>query len=90
MNEKLSIHELKGIGDKTESLFHKIGVASIGDLLRYFPRGYDVYEKPVPIAELEMGKVYTISGVIQGRVQLAGRPNMQIVSVNVKDDSVSL
>ena len=90
MNEKSSIHELKGIGDKTESLFHKIGVASIGDLLRYFPRGYDVYEKPVPIAELEMGKVYTISGVIQGRVQLAGRPNMQIVSVNVKDDSGSL
>lgn len=87
MNEKSSIHELKGIGDKTESLFHKIGVESIGDLLRYFPRRYDVYEKPVPIAELEMGKVYTISGVIQGRVQLAGRPNMQIVSVNVKDDS---
>ena len=90
MNEKSSIHELKGIGDKTESLFHKIGVESIGDLLRYFPRGYDVYEKPVPIAELEMGKVYTISGVIQGRVQLAGRPNMQILSVNIKDDSGSL
>lgn len=90
MDEKTSIHELKGIGDKTENLFHKIGVKSIGDLLRYFPRGYDVYEEPVPIAELEAGKVYTISGVIQGKVQLAGRPNMQIISVNVRDHSGSL
>ena len=90
MDEKTSIHELKGIGDKTENLFHKIGVKSIGDLLRYFPRGYDVYEEPVPIAELETGKVYTISGVIQGKVQLAGRPNMQIISVNVRDHSGSL
>lgn len=90
MDEKTSIHELKGIGDKTENLFHKIGVKSIGDLLRYFPRGYDVYEEPVPIAELETGKVYTISGVIQGKVQLAGRPNMQIISVNVRDRSGSL
>lgn len=90
MNEQTSIHELKGIGDKTESLFHKVGVKNIGDLLRYFPRGYDVYEKPVPISELEMGRIYTISGVIQGRVQLAGRPGMQITTIVVKDDSGSL
>ena len=64
MDEKTSIHELKGIGDKTENLFHKIGVKSIGDLLRYFPRGYDVYEEPVPIAELETGKVYTTPEIV--------------------------
>ena len=43
MNEKNSIGKLKGIGEKTEALFHRIGVNTIGDLIRYYPRGYDIF-----------------------------------------------
>ena len=57
MNEQSRISELKGIGEKTEKLFQKMGVYTIGDLLRYYPRGYDVYEEPVSVGELEEGKV---------------------------------
>ena len=39
MNEQSRISELKGIGEKTEKLFQKMGVYTIGDLLRYYPRG---------------------------------------------------
>ena len=87
MNEKSSISELKGIGEKTEQLFHKIGVRTIGDLLCYYPRGYDVYEAPVPISEAETGKTSTISGVISAKPQVGGGKNMQITTISVKDDS---
>lgn len=85
MNEQSKISELKGIGEKTEKLFQKMGVYTVGDLLRYFPRGYDVYEAPVSIGELEEGKVSTVTGVIYGRVQLGGGRNMQVTTACLKD-----
>ena len=66
MIEKSSISELKGIGEKTSRLFGKLGITTVGDLIRYYPRGYDVYEDPVPIGSLEEGKVQTVTGVIYG------------------------
>ena len=47
MITETSIKELKGIGEKTEKLFAKIGISTVGDMLRYYPRGYDIYEEPV-------------------------------------------
>ena len=68
MNEQAEIRNLKGIGAKTEELFHKMGIFTIGDLLRYYPRGYDVYEEPVSVGELEEGKIsYVISTSKTGR-----------------------
>ena len=64
MIENTSIKELKGIGEKTQKLFEKVGVSTVGDLIRYYPRGYDVYEDPVPISEVEEGKVQTVAGAI--------------------------
>ena len=61
MNEKNSIGKLKGIGEKTEALFHRIGVNTIGDLIRYYPRGYDIFEDPVPISQLEEGKTAAVT-----------------------------
>lgn len=85
MIEAANIKELKGIGDKTQKLFEKIGVSTVGDLIRYYPRGYDVYEEAVPIGEAEEGKVVTITGAIFGRVQVSGTRNMQVTTMHVKD-----
>ena len=85
MIEQTNIKELKGIGEKTAGLFSKVGVETVGDLIRYYPRGYDVYEDPVPISELEEGKVQTVTGMIYGKPQMGGNRNMQIVTVHVKD-----
>lgn len=85
MIEAANIKELKGIGDKTQKLFEKIGVSTVGDLIRYYPRGYDVYEEAVPIGEAEEGKVVTIIGAIFGRVQVSGTRNMQVTTMHVKD-----
>lgn len=85
MIDKTSIRELKGIGDKTQKLFEKVGVSTVGDLIRYYPRSYDVYEDPVPISEAEEGRTQTVSGAIYGRVQVSGSTKMQVTTMYVKD-----
>ena len=66
MNEQSGVGELKGIGEKTEKLFQKLGVFTVGDLIRYFPRGYDVYDPPVSIGEIQEQKVQDASGEQSG------------------------
>lgn len=85
MNEQSKISELKGIGAKTEQLFQKLSVYTVGDLLRYFPRGYDVYDAPVAIGSLEEGKVSAVKGIIYGRIQVGGSRNMQVTTAYLKD-----
>ena len=85
MNETARISTLKGIGEKTEKIFQKAEIYTVGDLIRYFPRGYDVYEEPVPISELEEGKTMTVTGSVYGRIQVGGSPKMQITTVYLKD-----
>lgn len=87
MIEKTDIGELKGIGEKTRKIFQKVNITTVGDLIRYYPRRYDVYEEAVPISELEEEKVQTVSGTIFGRVQVTGNKNMQITTIQVKDTS---
>lgn len=85
MNEKSKVRELKGIGEKTEKIFQKLGVETIGDLIRYFPRSYDVYEAPVSIGEIEEGKVVTVTGAIYGSVRVNGTQAMQVTTIMLKD-----
>ncbi len=85
MIEKTCIKELKGIGEKTQRLFEKVGVSTVGDLIRYYPRGYDVYEDPVPVSGVEEGRTQTVNGAIYGRVQVSGSTKMQVTTLYVKD-----
>lgn len=85
MNEKDGITTLKGIGDKTGALFKKVGAGTIGELLRYYPRNYEVYEAPVPIQEAQEGKTATVSGVVFGRARLGGSRQMQVTTLQIKD-----
>ena len=52
---KQSLQTLKGVGEKTEKLFFKLGIYDTEDLLHYYPRNYDAFEAPVDIADLGRG-----------------------------------
>ena len=85
MIEQTSIKEIKGIGEKTQKLFEKVGVSTVGDLIRYYPRGYDVYEDAVSVSEVEEGRTQTITGTVYGRIQVSGSRSMQVTTLYVKD-----
>lgn len=52
MDRTSSIGELKGIGAKTEQLFHNLGVYTIGDILLHYPRDYNKLPPITPLADL--------------------------------------
>ena len=49
---KRSIGTLGGVGPKKQQLFEKLGIRSVGDLLRYYPRAYEDWSEPKKIAEV--------------------------------------
>lgn len=52
MDKSSSIGALKGIGAKTEQLFHNLGVYTIGDILLHYPKNYDKLPPITPLEEL--------------------------------------
>ena len=85
MRESERISVLKGVGEKTEQLFIKAGVHTIGDLLAYYPRTYDIYEDPISIGEIQEGKTVTVTGAIFGRIQVRQNTKIQITTLYLKD-----
>ncbi len=55
---------VKGIGEKTVKLFHKLDLYTVRDLLYYFPKDYERFEEPENISECTDGKIVTIRAKI--------------------------
>ena len=55
---------VKGIGEKTVKLFHKLDIYTVRDLLYYFPRDYEKFEEPKSISECKSGGMVTIRAKI--------------------------
>ena len=80
MNTLSPLTELKGIGEKTEKLFAKVGVTNVGELLSYYPRTYETYgeiQKPDAVTD---GMTAALYGQFQGPLAVKRVKNMQIVS----------
>ena len=50
-----SIREIKGIGEKSEKLFAKLGISTVEELLFFYPREYEIVENIRPINEVQEG-----------------------------------
>ncbi len=82
----MNIREIKGIGEKTEQLFNRLGVTTTEELLEYYPRAYDEYTSPICLSEVDstMG-MPAIDGVIMTTPSLMKTRHLQILSVYIKD-----
>ena len=47
----MPVTELKKIGAKRAELFAKLGIYSVGDLVRFYPRTYEDWSKPCRIED---------------------------------------
>ena len=90
MREADAIRSIKGIGEKTEKLFAKLGIRSVGDLLRYYPRDYEEYAQPVSLAELKPGKKAAVAGRIAGKVGVRSTGRLTVVTAALKEEGQSL
>ena len=77
------ITELKGVGEKTAVLFHKVGVFSFEDLLFYFPRDYVRYEDIVPVSGERQGEVLAFEAVVEKRPLLRRAGRLTVTSARL-------
>ena len=90
---KNDISTLKGVGEKTAKLFHKLNIYSIEDLLLSVPRGFTCYEEPKEPTEADNEKMTAISAVpIAGSIvsKKTGRYNIALAKVNCGNSVVSV
>lgn len=85
MRDTQSISAIKGVGEKTEKLFRHMGINTVGDLIRYYPRGFEIFDDPIPISEAEEGRVCTVAGSVFGRIQVSGSQRVQVTTLYLKD-----
>jgi ATP-dependent DNA helicase RecG len=55
---------LRGIGPERQAVFEKVGIATLRDLLLYYPRRYDNYSAMKPINRLDFGEECSVIGTV--------------------------
>lgn len=60
----MDIKTLKGVGEKRAALFHKLGVDTVGALLRLYPRTYEDWSTPVSIGSAPLNEVVVVRGTV--------------------------
>jgi ATP-dependent DNA helicase RecG len=58
------IEKLRNVGPRNKSRLYKLGIRTVGDLLRHFPTRYEDFSDVTPIAELEIGQKANIQGQV--------------------------
>ena len=90
MRERDSIRNIKGVGQKAESLYAKLGIYTIGDLLAHYPRQYDVYKPVQPVSEAVDGNVIVLDVSLAAKPKISYVRNLKIVSCTMRDSSGSI
>ncbi len=82
----MRILEVKGIGEKTEKLFQKLGVYTTDDLIEFYPRNYDMYQAPIRVFELDNQSVAAFHCVIVTTPVIRQVRKLSILILNAKDE----
>ncbi|WP_434311378.1 ATP-dependent DNA helicase RecG [Hominifimenecus sp. rT4P-3] len=87
MRETDSVSKCKGVGAKTAEAFGRLGIETVGDLLRHYPARYDAFAPAAPIGEAEEGKIVTVKGVFLTAPQANRFGRLSTLSVTIGDES---
>ncbi len=90
MNLKSSIDSIKGVGEKTAKLYHKLHIETIEDLIKYYPRDYLSYEEPIYLDKASVGVRTALYLEISSYVNTEKRGRYIITSINASDQTGSI
>lgn len=82
-----SVTKIKGVGDKTAAALSRLGIDTVGDLLRFYPRTYVNYGEPVDISGLRAGCRQTVRAIVNSRAEVKRIRGLTIVTLYAKDYS---
>lgn len=83
---RLPLTRLDKIGPKKSEQFRKLGIDSVGALLRFYPRTYEDWSNPCKIAEAPPGESVCVRGTVESvRSPARIRGNMTVFRLVVTD-----
>ena len=83
MDRNSAISEVKGIGAKTEELFHKLGVYTVGDILLHYPRTYVRFPETKQVNEAAEGETAAVMGRILTQPVVRKTKSMLITTAKI-------
>lgn len=89
----MKLTDLKGIGDKTARLLNKLSVYTAEDLVRLYPRSYDICGKPVLVSEIPEhtgDSLIAVDAVVARTPALKRVRNLQILTVTLRNEKGGL
>ena len=87
MKLKDSIRYIKGVGPAKEEVFNKVGIATVEDLIYYFPRDYEDRTQTKKIMEMCDGEKISFEGEISGNVIQVPTRKMSILKATAFDET---
>lgn len=85
MDYSTPVIQLKGVGEKTAKAFEKLGIRTLGDLISYYPRDYEKFEEPIPLAAIKKGEICAVRVQITGGISVRKIRNLTIINVSAAD-----
>ena len=65
------IRYIKGVGEKRAALYARLGIATVGQLLRHYPRGYLDFSRCADLAKLPTGSMAAVRAVVDKKAAAA-------------------
>lgn len=87
--KKIDVKYVKGVGPKISQILNKLGIFTIHDLIRYYPRTYLDYQKQSQIKDLKVGDEITIVGSVKSVKSFSPpkRKDLTIFTITVEDST---
>ncbi len=84
--DDMSVRQLGGVGDKRAKAYEKLGITTIGDLLRHYPRAYEDWSRTVRAADARPGEPCCVRGwVVAAPTEYRVRKGMTLYRFRVSD-----
>ncbi len=85
----MGIQYVKGVGPRRGARFGKLGIVTVGDMLRHLPHRYEVERSGLPIGELVAEQIVSAVGEV-GAVRVVGRGRKARFEATVSDGTGTL
>ncbi|MFA6850001.1 MAG: ATP-dependent DNA helicase RecG [Selenomonadaceae bacterium] len=85
MDFEQKIQYLKGVGPKKSVALSALGISVIYDLLTYYPRRYEDQSCITGIADLNVGELETVSGIITNVIEKKAQRGRGILTAMISD-----
>ncbi len=85
MDERTDIIQIKGVGEKTARLFYKLDVKNVGELLRNYPRDYEMFSAPLSIGDAVPGELCAVRACLVGNMASKKVRNLTVMNFVIKD-----